>query len=152
LVVNSRQVDFGEDGTTEKLVGVIMDMPDGVAFGNGTGVEGSVIATGAPPVFLLECDVESRRPRILGGASCAVPQRGVELGFGYNEPIRCQPPCSAGDRWSRYSSDMMESIMADFALDASEFREFGEEAVDRCAASGCLHSGDQRVGGMTRYG
>jgi hypothetical protein len=36
LVVSSRQVDFGEDGTAEKLVGVIMDMPDRVAVGNVT--------------------------------------------------------------------------------------------------------------------
>jgi hypothetical protein len=50
LVVSSHHVDFGEDGTTEKLVGVVMDMPDGVAVGNGTGVKGSVIATGTPPI------------------------------------------------------------------------------------------------------
>jgi hypothetical protein len=70
LVVSSNQVDFGEDGTTEKLVGVIMGMPDGVAFGNDTGVEGSVIATGTPPDVLLGYDVERRRPT-LGAA--AVP-------------------------------------------------------------------------------
>jgi hypothetical protein len=29
---------FEENGTTEKLVGVIMDMPDGVAVGKGMGV------------------------------------------------------------------------------------------------------------------
>jgi hypothetical protein len=38
LVVSSHQADFGEDGTTEKLVGVIVVIPDGVAVGNGTGV------------------------------------------------------------------------------------------------------------------
>jgi hypothetical protein len=38
LIVGSHQVDLGEDGTTEKLVGVVMDMMDGVAFGDGTGV------------------------------------------------------------------------------------------------------------------
>jgi hypothetical protein len=38
LIVGSRQVNFGENGTTEKLVGVIVDMADGVAVGNGTGV------------------------------------------------------------------------------------------------------------------
>jgi hypothetical protein len=71
LVVICHQVDFGEDGTTEKLVGVIMDMPDGVAVGNGTGVEGSVIATGTPPVVLLVYNAERRRPETLGAASCA---------------------------------------------------------------------------------
>jgi hypothetical protein len=33
LFVGSHQVNLGENGTTEKLVGVIMDMPDGVAVG-----------------------------------------------------------------------------------------------------------------------
>jgi hypothetical protein len=41
----SRQVDSGEDGKTEKLVGVVMDMLDGEAVGTGTGVECSEIAT-----------------------------------------------------------------------------------------------------------
>jgi hypothetical protein len=36
LVLSLHQVDSGEDGTTEMLVGVIVDMPDLVAFGNGT--------------------------------------------------------------------------------------------------------------------
>jgi hypothetical protein len=31
LVVRSHQVDLGEDGRTEKLVRVVMDMTDGVA-------------------------------------------------------------------------------------------------------------------------
>jgi hypothetical protein len=31
LIVSSHQVDFGKDGKTEKLVIVIMHMPDGVA-------------------------------------------------------------------------------------------------------------------------
>jgi hypothetical protein len=38
LIVSCHQVDFREDGTTEKLMGVIMDMPDGVVVGNITGV------------------------------------------------------------------------------------------------------------------
>jgi hypothetical protein len=38
LIVSSHQVDFREDGITEKLVGVIMDMPDGVAVGNSMGI------------------------------------------------------------------------------------------------------------------
>jgi hypothetical protein len=46
LVVSSHQVDFGEHGTTETLVGVIVDILDGVTAGNSTGVSGSVIATG----------------------------------------------------------------------------------------------------------
>jgi hypothetical protein len=36
--------------------------------------------------------VERRIPGTLKAASCAVPQHGVELGFGDSEPIRCQSP------------------------------------------------------------
>jgi hypothetical protein len=49
----------------------------------------------------------------------------------------------------------MEGVMADFALDfgwASEVREFGEEAVDRCAASYGLDAGDQHAGCLGQYG
>jgi hypothetical protein len=72
LFVSSHQVDFEEDGTTEKLVGVIMDMPDGVAVGDVTGVEGSVIDTGTPPV-VLGYHVERRRPGTLGAAKLCRP-------------------------------------------------------------------------------
>jgi hypothetical protein len=44
--------------------------------------------------------------------------------------------------------------MADIVLDfgwASEVRDFGEDAVDRCAASDGLDAGDQRAGGLGRY-
>jgi hypothetical protein len=34
FVVRSHLVDFGENGASEKLVGVVMDMSDGVAFGS----------------------------------------------------------------------------------------------------------------------
>jgi hypothetical protein len=50
LVVRSHQVDLGEDGRTEKLVRVVMDMTDGVAVGDGPSVLSSVVATGTPTV------------------------------------------------------------------------------------------------------
>jgi hypothetical protein len=34
----SHQIDLGEDGTTEKFVGIVMDMTDEVAVGAGPGV------------------------------------------------------------------------------------------------------------------
>jgi hypothetical protein len=49
----------------------------------------------------------------------------------------------------------MEVIMAYFALNsvgASEIQEFGEEAVDRCAAADGLDAGDERAGCLGRYG
>jgi hypothetical protein len=48
----------------------------------------------------------------------------------------------------------MDSIVAYFALDsggASDVREFGEEAVDRCAAADGLDAGDQQACGLDRY-
>jgi hypothetical protein len=38
LIASSRQVDLGEDGTTERLVGKVMDMMDGVSVGDGLGL------------------------------------------------------------------------------------------------------------------
>jgi hypothetical protein len=38
LIASSHQVDFGEYGTTEKLVGIIVGMLDRVVVGNGTRV------------------------------------------------------------------------------------------------------------------
>jgi hypothetical protein len=44
--------------------------------------------------------------------------------------------------------------MAYIALDSgvgSEEREFGEEAVDRCAATDSFDAGNKRAGGLDRY-
>jgi hypothetical protein len=57
LVVSSHQVDFGEDGTTEELVGIVTDMMDGVAVGDGPGVQRSVVAPRTPIVVLFGHDV-----------------------------------------------------------------------------------------------
>jgi hypothetical protein len=60
LVVGSHQVDFGKDGTAEKLVGVVVDVTDGVAVENGAGVQRSAVAVGTPSVVLLGHDVKGR--------------------------------------------------------------------------------------------
>jgi hypothetical protein len=155
FVVSSHEFDFGEAGTTEKLVGVVIDMPGGVAVGNFTGAEGSIISTGTPHVVLFWNDVECRRPGSVGTARCTILQHGVEIGFGESEPIRCQSRWPACEPWPSCSPDVVYSIMADFALDSGwggEVREFGKDAVDRCAVSDVLDAGDQRVGGLDRYG
>jgi hypothetical protein len=54
-----------------------------------------------------------------------------------------------------YIPDVMDSVMADFALDAgweSEVQEFGEEAVNRCAASDGHDAVDQHADDLGRYG
>lgn len=38
FIVSSHQVSLGEDGTVEKLVGVVMDVTDRVAVGDDPGV------------------------------------------------------------------------------------------------------------------
>jgi hypothetical protein len=57
LVVHSHQVDLGEDGTPEKLVGVIVDMTDRVAVWDCLGIECPVVAARAPTVVFLGYDV-----------------------------------------------------------------------------------------------
>jgi hypothetical protein len=39
LVVCSHQIDLGEEGTTKKLVGIVVDMLDGIAVRNGLAFE-----------------------------------------------------------------------------------------------------------------
>lgn len=51
FIVSSCQIDLGE-GTSEKLVGVIMDMTEGVDFGDGPRVECSVVDAGTPAAVL----------------------------------------------------------------------------------------------------
>jgi hypothetical protein len=53
LIVCCQQVAFGEDGTTDKLVGVVMAKTDGIAVGDGPDVECSAIAAGTPTVGLV---------------------------------------------------------------------------------------------------
>jgi hypothetical protein len=59
-------------------------------------------------------------------------------------------PCqSSGDRWDWYSPDVMDGVVAHFALDsggASDVREFGEKVVDRCTATDGLDAGGQWAG------
>jgi hypothetical protein len=44
LIVSSHQVYLGEKGTIERLVRVVMDTTDGVAVGDGLGVQSYVVA------------------------------------------------------------------------------------------------------------
>jgi hypothetical protein len=59
LIVSLHQVAFGKDGATEKLVGVVVDVMNGVAVRNGSGVQRAIVAAGTPTVVLLGYDVES---------------------------------------------------------------------------------------------
>jgi hypothetical protein len=57
LVVLSHQVDLGEDEIPEKLMGVIVNMTDGVAVWDCLGIECPVVAARAPTVVFLGYDV-----------------------------------------------------------------------------------------------
>jgi hypothetical protein len=52
------KADFGKHGATGELVRVIMYVRDRVTVGDGSGVEGSVIAAGAPAVVFLGHEVQ----------------------------------------------------------------------------------------------
>jgi hypothetical protein len=65
LVACLHLFDFGEEGTKEELVGVIMNMTKGVAVGDGADIGCSVVTTGTPTVVLFEYDV-GRRGRSVG--------------------------------------------------------------------------------------
>jgi hypothetical protein len=57
LGVRSHQNDLGEDGTLEKLVGVIVDISDEIVVWDCPGVEWSAIAARAPTVVFLGHDM-----------------------------------------------------------------------------------------------
>jgi hypothetical protein len=50
FIVCSHHMDLGEEGTTEKLLGVVMDMMDEAAVEDGPGADNSVVAAGTPNV------------------------------------------------------------------------------------------------------
>jgi hypothetical protein len=52
FIAYSHQVDLGEDGTTEKLIRVVVDMTYGEAARDGPGVECSVVAARTRTVVL----------------------------------------------------------------------------------------------------
>jgi hypothetical protein len=57
LVVCPYQTDLGEEATTKELLGVIMYVTDGIAVGNGSGVQRSTVSAGTSTVALLGHDM-----------------------------------------------------------------------------------------------
>jgi hypothetical protein len=53
LLVCSHQVCLGRDGTSEKLVRVVIGMADGVVVGDSPGFECSSVAARTPPLVLF---------------------------------------------------------------------------------------------------
>jgi hypothetical protein len=82
LIVGPHQVDFGEDATTGELVGIILDVPDGIAVWYGAGVEGAVIAAGSPAVVLLGDQVECRGPGTLRRTGGTITNHSIKHGSG----------------------------------------------------------------------
>jgi hypothetical protein len=69
-------------GTTEKLMGVIVDMTDRVAISDCPGIDCPVVAGRVPTIVFFGYDLQGRRPVTFRVASCAVSQHGIKLGFG----------------------------------------------------------------------
>jgi hypothetical protein len=65
LVVRTNKVDFREKGAPREVVGIVMDMTNGVTVGDSTGDESPIVTTGMPTVVLLRNDVKRRGPRSL---------------------------------------------------------------------------------------
>jgi hypothetical protein len=60
LVVCPRQIDLGEEATTREVMGVIVDVTDGISVGNESGVKSSIVTAWTLTVVLLGHDMESR--------------------------------------------------------------------------------------------
>jgi hypothetical protein len=52
LVVCPNQIDLGEEATTREVIGVIVDVTDGISVGNGSGVKSSIGTAWTPTVVL----------------------------------------------------------------------------------------------------
>jgi hypothetical protein len=52
---------FGQEVTNEKLVGVLVDIKEEIAFGDGLGLQYSVVAAGTSTVALLGHDVQCKQ-------------------------------------------------------------------------------------------
>jgi hypothetical protein len=86
--------------------------------------------------------VEQRNKK---AARCAVPQHGVELGFGDSEPFRCQLTLSAGDWWVWCSPDVVDGVVPHLALDfsgATDVWILGEDGVDRSTVTDDFCAGE----------
>jgi hypothetical protein len=139
----------------ERGGGINVDVMDGIAVGDGSGVKSSIVTTWTPTVGLLVHDVKDRRPGTLEAASCADPQHGVELGFGDGEPVWSKPPWTAGDWWTWCSPDVVDGAVAHLAQDtrgSNEVWKLGENSVDRRTATDDFHTGGLRTGSFGRGG
>jgi hypothetical protein len=83
--------------TTRDLMRVVMDVTNRITIWNGTGVQRSIVSTRTPTAVLLRHDMKYGGPRTLRAASCAIPQHGVEMGFGDSEQVRCESTSSVAD-------------------------------------------------------
>ena len=57
-MVSPDEIYFGEDGASRKVMGIVVDVSDGVGIGDGSGVESMLVSTQKPPVVLLGHEME----------------------------------------------------------------------------------------------
>jgi hypothetical protein len=60
LVVCPHQIDLGEEATTREVVGIIVDVSDGMTVGESSGIKSSIFTAWALTVVLLGHDMESQ--------------------------------------------------------------------------------------------
>jgi hypothetical protein len=59
LIVCPHQIDLGEEATTREVVGIIVDVTDGIAVGDGSSVKRSIVTEWTQTVVFLGHDMES---------------------------------------------------------------------------------------------
>jgi len=90
--------------------------------------------------------MEGGRTWTLGGAGCAVLQRGVEFSLGHCHAIRCKAAWATGYWRTGRRADMVRGVVPHVTIYAGRFgelREFLQEAVYGHASCNDLHTGDE---------
>jgi hypothetical protein len=59
LVVCPHQIELGEEATTRELVGVTVDVTDGIAVEDGSSIKSSIVTIWTTTGFLLGHDMDS---------------------------------------------------------------------------------------------
>jgi hypothetical protein len=144
LVVGPNPIDFG-DGTARKVMGVILDVRDGVAVRNGAGVQSTVVSTRPPTVVFLGHEMECRRPWTLGTPSCSIPQHGVKLCLCHSQAVTGESAWAEGCWWAGCGAYVVCCVVPHLTVRPSwpdERREFSQKAVRQDVSSDDFNTGD----------
>jgi hypothetical protein len=144
VVVCPHQIDLGEEATTRELVGIIMYVTDGIAVGDGSGVQRCSHRRDANRCPSWAPYVEQRISTFQSGEMCRpATWRRTRLWRQRAGPV----PVDVIGRWACCSPDVVDGVVAHLALDtrgANVVRKFGDEGADRSTAADNVDAGDLR--------